>query len=129
MTPTGPIHLPRLRTAAILGALAVAFGAFGAHGLKGRVSPDDLTIFETAVRYHAWHALALLGCACLPTGLKRIGLAVALLLAGTVVFSGSLYLLVLLDVRWLGAITPIGGTLLIAGWTALATARPAQSLS
>lgn len=112
-----------LTLAAILGGLAVTAGAFGAHGLKDRLPADDLAIFETAVRYQAWHALALLGLVALPEGARRVGLAAALLAAGTIVFSGSLYVLVLTGPRWLGAITPIGGTLMIAGWIVLATVR------
>ncbi len=105
-----------LLSGSILGALSVAFGAFGAHMLESSLSPEDLAIFETGVRYQMYHALALILCANLPRG---AGFAAHGFLWGTVVFSGSLYLLVLLDARWLGAITPIGGTLLIIGWIVL----------
>ncbi len=94
----------------------MALGAFGAHGLRSRVSPDLLAVFETGVRYQMYHALALILCANLSRG---AGFAAHGFLWGTVVFSGSLYLLVLTDARWLGAITPIGGTLLIIGWIVL----------
>ena len=114
------------RTFAAAGAmsalLAVAAGAFGAHGLRARLTPDLLAVFETAVRYHMYHALALLAVAWAtsrwPVGLVRA--AGWLFIAGTVVFSGSLYLLSLSGQRWLGAITPIGGLLFLAGWLVLA---------
>ena len=106
----------------ILAAAAVAAGAFGAHGLRGRLGEADLAIFETAVRYHLVHAVALLAVAWTmerwPGGAGPI--AAALILGGILIFSGSLYLLVLTGPRWLGAITPIGGVLLIAGWIFLA---------
>ena len=103
---------------ATLALLAVALGAFGAHALRERLEARALEIFETAVRYQMYHALALLGVAWLSTRLAGplTGWAGWLMVAGTVVFSGSLYLLVLTGPRWLGAITPIGGVLLIAGW-------------
>ena len=102
---------------AILGFLGVAAGAFGAHGLKGSLAPDRLEIFETAVRYQLIHAVALLVVPSL--GAEKAGWA---FLAGTIVFSGSLYVLVLADQRWLGAVTPIGGLLLLVGWALLAVA-------
>ncbi len=108
----------------ILGACAVALGAFGAHGLKTRVGPDMLAVFETAVRYHLTHALALLAVAWAserwPGGASTA--AGWLFAAGIVIFSGSLYVMVLTGARWLGAITPLGGLALIAGWCALALA-------
>lgn len=109
--------------AGIMGALGVALGAFGAHGLKNAVSdPELLAIWETAARYHLIHALAL-GLVAVHPGEPR--LAGWLFVAGILVFSGSLYALVLSGVRVLGAITPIGGLALIAGWIALAfAARP-----
>ena len=111
-----------------LGALSafigVATGAFGAHALKARLTPDMLAVFEVGVRYQMYHALALLACAWAMT--KWPGpLVIAagwLFVAGTVVFSGSLYVLSLSGVRWLGAVTPIGGLALLAGWLCLATA-------
>ena len=103
---------------ATLALLAVALGAFGAHALRARLEPRDLEIFETAVRYQMYHALGLIGVAWLSTRLAGplTGWAGWLMIAGTLVFSGSLYLLVLTGPRWLGAITPIGGLMLIAGW-------------
>jgi uncharacterized membrane protein YgdD (TMEM256/DUF423 family) len=106
---------------ATLGFLAVAAGAFGAHALRSRLTPEDLEIFETAARYQMYHALALLAAAW-AVGRWPGGAALAcgwLFLGGTLVFSGSLYLLVLTGQRWLGAVTPIGGLALLAGWLAL----------
>ena len=102
-------------------ALAVAAGAFGAHGLRDRLSPADLDIFETAVRYQMVHGLALLAVAWGVTRFPGAWIAAAgwLFVVGIVVFSGSLYLLVLTDTRWLGAVTPIGGVAMILGWIAL----------
>lgn len=112
-------------TGGILAALAVAAGAFGAHALQDRLEPKDLAIFETAVRYQMFDALGLLACATLTAVGFRTGFAGWALVVGTVVFSGTLYLLVLLDVRWLGAITPIGGVAMILGWLRLAFSRRA----
>lgn len=102
----------------ILAGLGVISGAFGAHALKASLSPDMLGIFETGVRYQMYHALGLLALAWAigrwPE--RRLVPAAWLLLAGTVVFSGSLYLFVLTGTRWLGAITPLGGVALIVGW-------------
>jgi uncharacterized membrane protein YgdD (TMEM256/DUF423 family) len=114
-----------LRTAAILGALAVGLGAFGAHGLKERLSPEMLTIYEVGVRYHMYHALALLAVALAPQGLWSSAATTTACwawLVGILIFSGSLYALALTQVRWLGAITPIGGVAFIVGWIALAVA-------
>lgn len=110
--------------AAVLGGLGVAAGAFGAHALRARLSPNDLDIFETAVRYQMYHALALLGVAWAAGrwGGPAVHAAGWLFVAGTIVFSGSLYVLVLTGPRWLGAVTPIGGVAFIAGWVALAWA-------
>lgn len=107
---------------ALNGALAVTLGAFGAHGLRERVSEQMLTTWETAAQYHFFHALALLIVGMLAHQLNETTLLVPgwILLAGVTVFSGSLYLLVLTDQRWLGAITPLGGTALIVGWLWLA---------
>ena len=105
---------------ALSGAVTVALGAFGAHALKTRVEPADLAIWETAVHYQGLHALALvlLGLWCARE--SRGALAGWCFLAGSAIFSGSLYAMVLGGPRWLGAITPIGGTLLIVGWLAFA---------
>jgi uncharacterized membrane protein YgdD (TMEM256/DUF423 family) len=103
---------------AINGGIAVAAGAFGAHGLKERISQHSLEIFETAVRYQMFHALAMILCAVIATSGART--AGWLFQAGIVVFSGSLYLLALTETKWLGAITPVGGLAFLAGWAALA---------
>ena len=114
-----------LMIAAISGLLAVALGAFGAHGLKARVSADLLTVYHTGVQYHFYHtlALAVVGLLLLhypqASGLQWSGW---LFTAGIVVFSGSLYVLTLTGVRWLGAITPLGGLAFMAGWLLLALA-------
>lgn len=105
-----------------LGFIAVAFGAFGAHALKARLSPEMLAVWKTANEYHFYHALALLLVGVLARQAKLPGLDVSAgcFLAGIVVFSGSLYVLALSGTRWLGAITPIGGLLFLAGWAWLA---------
>ena len=115
------------RTAATLGALfaglAVAAGAFGAHALRSRVEPRDLEIFETAARYQMYHGLALLAVAwLLDRGIAQASGAGWAFTAGTLVFSGTLYLMVATGARWLGAITPVGGVLLISGWILLGLA-------
>lgn len=104
-------------TAAILLALAVAIGAFGAHGLRGRIDDYSMSIYERAVMYHFFHALGLLIVSMMP----RPSTAVCwLLLAGIILFSGSLYVLVVTGVRALGAVTPFGGIAFIAAWLILA---------
>lgn len=116
------------RTFLVLGALSagvsVAAGAFGAHALKARLSPDLLAIFETGARYQMFHALAILAVALAWPRLAGPPLAWAgwLFAAGTVLFSGTLYALALTGVRALGAVTPIGGVAFLAGWIALAAA-------
>lgn len=110
---------------ALSGGMAVALGAFGAHGLKARLAADLLATFETGVRYQMYHALALLAVAWAITRWGGSGLPVAagwLFVAGTVLFSFSLYALALTGVRWLGAITPLGGVAFVAGWLCLALA-------
>ena len=104
-----------------LAGIAVAVGAFGAHALKGRVETQLLEVFSTAAKYQMFHALALLALAWAVTRWPDAGLELGgwLLTAGTVVFSGSLYLMAFTGARWLGAITPIGGLLLIGGWAVL----------
>ena len=100
--------------------LAVAFGAFGAHALKARLSADMLAIWHTAVLYHMVHALGCIAIGILmpryPQQSQRIALAGGLMLIGILVFSGSLYLLALTEQRWLGAITPIGGVAFLMAW-------------
>lgn len=100
---------------AVFGLTAVAAGAFGAHGLKSALSAERLVTFEVAVRYQMYHAIALV-----LAGILKADRAAWCFCSGILVFSGSLYLLVLLEQRWLGAITPIGGLLLIGGWLLLA---------
>jgi uncharacterized membrane protein YgdD (TMEM256/DUF423 family) len=109
---------------AAFACLAVALGAFGAHGLKARVTPDLLAVFETGVRYHMYHALALLavGWQAERTGSPLAAAAGWLFVVGIAIFSGSLYAMALTGARWLGAVTPIGGVCLIAGWVLLAVA-------
>lgn len=111
-----------LATGALLAGLAVAAGAFGAHGLEARVSPARLETFRTAVTYQMYHALALLvvGWAAAQGWGAAVHAAGYCFIAGILVFSGSLYLLVLTDTSWLGAITPFGGVAFIAGWLLLA---------
>lgn len=113
------------RLAAALGAinafLAVAAGAFGAHGLKKRLDADLLAVFETGARYHMFHALGLFACAWLiGRGAAAARPAAWLMLAGIVLFSGSLYALALSGVKVLGAVTPVGGLCFLAAWAALA---------
>lgn len=109
---------------ALSALIAVAAGAFGAHGLEGRVSPARIATWETGAHYQAIHALALLAVAWASTRWpgRLTDAAGWLFVAGTVLFSGSLYLLVLTDTPWLGAITPVGGVSFLAGWACLAVA-------
>ena len=104
--------------------IGVALGAFAAHALKSRLAPDLLATFEIGVRYQMYHALALLavGWACTRWPGAAAIAGGWLFVAGTVIFSGSLYALSLSGLRWLGAITPIGGIALLAGWLCLAWA-------
>lgn len=112
-----------LLSAGTCGALFVALGAFGAHGLEGKLSDSAMATWDTAVRYHMAHSLLLLGLAVLaerfPTQ-RFFRMAGMLVLAGIIVFSGSLYILALSGIGWLGAVTPIGGVLFIAGWVLIA---------
>jgi len=106
---------------ALFGLSGVMIGAFGAHALKVLLTADQLTIYHTGVDYQFVHALALLllGAIAQHQTPKAWQLAATLFIAGVFIFSGSLYLLVLTDTAWLGAITPIGGMSFIAGWAAL----------
>ena len=113
-----------LLVGALAAFLAVAFGAFGAHGLRGRLPPDMLAVFETGVRYHMYHALAILIVGLIAARLDgwlihTAGWAFAI---GIVLFSGSLYLLALTGVRMWGAVTPIGGVAFLVGWACLIVA-------
>jgi uncharacterized membrane protein YgdD (TMEM256/DUF423 family) len=107
----------------ILAGLAVATGAFGAHGLQKMVTPERLETWDKAVRYQMYHALALLILAWAlmhwPEQAKLLATGGWLFLAGSVLFSGSLYILVVSGITWLGAITPLGGVAYIAGWLCL----------
>lgn len=107
---------------ALSAGLAVALGAFGAHALKARLDADLLAVFETGVRYQMFHAFALLAVAwaCTRWPGSAVNASGWLFLAGTLLFSGSLYVLSLSGVRWLGAITPLGGLAWLAGWACLA---------
>ena len=113
-----------LTIAAINGALAVLWGAFAAHGLKARLAPDMLGVFDTGARYHLMHALAM-GLAALSArgpAARPAQLAASLFLAGIVLFSGSLYLLALTGAPAFGFITPFGGVAFVAGWILLGAA-------
>jgi len=105
----------------VFGFLGVAAGAFGAHVLRQRLGPDMFEIFEVAVRYQLYHALALLFTAwlCERTDTTLAHWAGWFFVGGIVIFSGSLYLLVLMGQRWLGVITPIGGGAFLLAWTLL----------
>ncbi|QDU63451.1 hypothetical protein Pan216_43310 [Planctomycetes bacterium Pan216] len=109
---------------ALLGGFGVMAGAFGAHLLKDQLTPERLDVFEVAVRYQMYHALALVGVGIATAIWSSSALQVAgwSFLGGTVIFSGTLYLLVLSGMKWLGAITPLGGLGLMVGWGALVVA-------
>ena len=102
----------------VFAALSVLFGAFGAHILKSRLSAEDLTIFETAVRYQIYHELGIMimGVASFYIPHNLISLPSYFMIIGTIIFSGTLYLIVFTNLRWIGAFTPIGGLCLILGW-------------
>ncbi|WP_129794224.1 DUF423 domain-containing protein [Sphingosinicella sp. CPCC 101087] len=103
---------------ALLGGSAVTLGAFGAHALEGAFTPEQAGWWEMAVHYQMWHALGLLFVGALP--LARMRLPAWCLGLGAAIFSGTLYLMALGLPRWLGAVTPLGGALMIAGWMILA---------
>jgi uncharacterized membrane protein YgdD (TMEM256/DUF423 family) len=109
---------------AVAAFLAVGLGAFGAHGLRTRLSPEMLAVFETGVRYHMYHALALIATALIAGRMEGILVVAAAwsFVAGIVLFSGSLYLLALTGITLLGAITPFGGLAFLVGWACLAIA-------
>ncbi len=115
---------PFLLLGAVCAFVAVAMGAFGAHGLKAVLTPGQLAVYQTAVHYQMWHALGLIGIACLeqifPAGAALLRWAGWLMLAGIVLFSGSLYGLVLFGFSALGLITPFGGASFLAAWLLLA---------
>ena len=121
------MYKPFIKTAAIIGALSVALGAFGAHALKEKLPADALAIFETAVRYQFYHVFALLAAGILFKEFqnKWIKNAGKLFIAGIIIFCGSLYLLTTIKglnvegMNWIGAITPLGGIAFITGWICL----------
>ncbi|WP_376770973.1 DUF423 domain-containing protein [Marinobacter arenosus] len=110
---------------AVCALIAVMAGAFGAHGLRGIVSERGLDVFQTAVTYQMYHAIALVALSALSlAGLNRrlLSVAAGFFLAGILLFSGSLYMLVLTDSRWIGPVTPLGGVCFMVAWTLLAVA-------
>lgn len=109
---------------ALMGFVSVAAGAFGAHALKQKLDPEMLSIFEVGARYQMYHALAicLVALVSAPIPLNYVTLSGWLFFGGSVIFSGSLYLLALTGIRMFGAITPIGGVILLLGWLCLAFA-------
>jgi uncharacterized membrane protein YgdD (TMEM256/DUF423 family) len=115
-----------LATAALFGGLSVAGGAFASHALKAQLTDRALEIFETGARYQMYHALALLLVALLLSRAQEsqtfLAVAGCAFIVGTVIFSGSLYALSLTNIKWLGAITPLGGVAYILGWVSLAVA-------
>ena len=114
-----PFHKPLLLIASSFGFLAVALGAFGAHALADRLSPERMETWVTATRYHLVHTVVILFLSYIAHTHSRFTLPAYLFSAGTFIFSFSLYLLCLTDKSFLGAITPIGGLLLLAGWGVL----------
>jgi uncharacterized membrane protein YgdD (TMEM256/DUF423 family) len=118
-----------VRIAAILGFLGVALGAFGAHGLRNRVGPEMLEIWKTGVLYHLAHALALLAVAALGPRVGWPRAVAGLFVGGVLIFSGTLYAMVITGNFWLGRITPIGGAALLGGWAALAASARGSTSS
>lgn len=107
-------------TAALLAGIGVALGAFGAHALRARLEPRDLEIYETGVRYQMYHAFALLAVAwLLSRNVPAAANAGWAFMVGTLLFSGSLYLMALTGWRWLGPVTPLGGAAFLVGWVLL----------
>ena len=106
---------------AIMAFLAVALGAFGAHALKNRLTPDMLDIFEVGVRYHMYHALGLLAVAWATSRWPESNVTAAgwAFIVGIIIFSGSLYILSMTGMRWVGAVTPLGGLAFLIGWAIL----------
>lgn len=106
---------------AIMAFLAVALGAFGAHALKNRLTPDMLDIFEVGVRYHMYHALGLLAVAWATSRWPESNVTAAgwAFIVGIIIFSGSLYILSMTGMRWFGAVTPLGGLAFLIGWAIL----------
>jgi uncharacterized membrane protein YgdD (TMEM256/DUF423 family) len=115
-----------IRLTALSGALAVMFGAFAAHSLKGSLTPQMLDTYQTGVLYHFIHTLALLGALNLPINERALHWAARCFMLGIVLFSGSLYLIAVSGISVLGIITPVGGSAFIAGWLLLFTATRAE---
>ena len=109
------------KMASLLMVLGIALGAFGSHALKGKISDYHLSVYNTAVHYHFIHALGLFAVAWLITYLNmpKLNLAGTLLFAGVILFSGSLYVYSVTQIRWLGFITPLGGLCFLSGWIIL----------
>ena len=105
-----------LTVAGTLGFSAVLLGAFGAHGLRDRLAPPLLEVYRTGVLYHLVHALAVLAVALGADRMRRPRLVAGLFTVGVAIFSGTLYLLAITGVTWLGAVTPLGGLTLLAAW-------------
>ena len=124
MPAGGTVRAQRLflGVGALSAGLAVAAGAFGAHGLRAHVAPEMLAVFETGARYQMYHALALLACGTLAGQGHRTTAAGWSFVAGILLFSGSLYLMTWTGLRWLGAVTPFGGVAFLIGWLLLAIA-------
>ncbi|HEY5541848.1 MAG TPA: DUF423 domain-containing protein [Candidatus Binatia bacterium] len=106
---------------AIMAFLAVALGAFGAHALKNRLTPDMLDIFEVGVRYHMYHALGLFAVAWATSRWPESNVTAAgwAFIVGIIIFSGSLYILSMTGMRWFGVVTPLGGLAFLIGWAIL----------
>jgi uncharacterized membrane protein YgdD (TMEM256/DUF423 family) len=120
-----PVARLFLALGSINAALAVIFGAFGAHALRARLSPDMLAVYHTSSQYHFYHALGMLLIGAIATHFQNDGalqLSGYLMLAGIILFCGSLYLLAITGITWLGAVTPLGGLAFIAAWIVLAVA-------
>jgi len=115
-----------IRLGAVLGASGVMLGAFGAHALRAHLSSEMLEIYKTGVLYHLLHAVAVLASASAMSRLRWPHVTVALFTVGVTIFSGSLYILAMSGVRLWGAVTPLGGVSLIAGWLSLTMLRPSS---
>ena len=114
-------HITWIIVGACFACLAVILGAFAAHGLKSKITSEDLAIFETGVRYQMYHSLGLilLGLIGFQTAQDIVFFPALMFIIGIIIFSGTLYLIPLTGLRWLGAVTPIGGTTFILGWSFL----------
>lgn len=121
-TPVSSAGSPRIAALGSLLAFAgVLLGAMGTHALKSQIEPLRLEVFETAVRYQLWHAIALVAIGLSPAARERVmAIPATLMMTGVVLFSGSLYALALGSPIWLGFITPLGGLCLMAGWLSMA---------